>query len=305
MRIVARRLGAPYCVTESMLDDVLLRGGKAIDDAALDPEDHPIAGQIIGTSPKSMAGAATALLALGYDVIDINLACPVKKMVGLCRGGHMLTRPEAAIDVLKAVRDAVGDAAPVTVKLRRGYDDSTESLESFHRVFEQAIELGFASATVHGRTVEQKYDGPSRWPFLAELVRRYPGFSILGSGDVFSAQDVFRMISETGVRGVSVARGAIGNPWIFRQARQLLRGEAPSAPSLEEQRHVLVTQYALAARFHGEKHAGRSMRKVGIKLSRHHPRADDVHRAFVDCTTNDEWHAVVGTHYGSQMARGI
>lgn len=297
MRIIARRLGAPYCVTESMIDEVLLRGGKGLKAAELDPEDHPIAGQLIGTSPNEMAGAAKALVALGYDVIDVNLACPVKKMRSLCRGGHLLTRPEEAIAVLEAVREAAGDAVPVTVKLRRGYDESAESLEGFHRIFEQVIELGCASATVHCRTVEQKYEGPSRWPFLANLTRRYPDFTILGSGDIFSAESIFQMMVETGVRGVSIARGAIGNPWIFRQARQILRGEAPSAPTLEEQRQVLLEQYDLTARLHGEKHAGRSMRKIGIKLSRHHPRVDKVQQAFIDCTTNAEWHAVLEEHY--------
>jgi nifR3 family TIM-barrel protein len=297
MRIIARRHGAPYCTTESLIDEVLVRGGKGLKAAELDPEDHPIAGQIIGTCPETMARAAKALLSLGYDVIDVNLACPVKKMRGLCRGGHLLTRPIEAAAVLKAVREAVEDAAPVTVKMRRAYDESEESLDRFHRIFETAIELGYESATVHCRTVEQKYEGAARWPFLADLTRRHPGFTILGSGDVFTAESIFEMIAATGVRGVSVARGAIGNPWIFRQARQILRGEAPAHPGVAEQREVLEEHYRLTARLHGEAHAGRTMRKIGIKMSRHHPRAVEVGRAFIACRNNAEWWAVMEEFY--------
>ncbi|MBI4604960.1 MAG: tRNA-dihydrouridine synthase family protein [Planctomycetes bacterium] len=302
MRIVARRRGAPYCVTESLIDEVLVRGGKGLEAAALDPEDHPVAGQVIGTDPRAMARAARLLLGLGYDAIDVNLACPVKKMRGLCRGGHLLTSPGAARDVLEAVRDEVGGAAAVTVKLRRGYDDSAESAAGFHRVFEAALDLGYSAATVHGRTVEQRYEGPSSWAFLLDLTRRYPGFPILGSGDVFSAEDVLRMLRETGVRGVAIARGSIGNPWIFRQARQILRGEPPSPLTLAEQRQALEEQFALSVRFLGEAAAGRQMRKVAIKMSRHHPRAEEAFRAFAAVSTNAEWLAALERLYPAGLA---
>ncbi|HVR75994.1 MAG TPA: tRNA-dihydrouridine synthase family protein [Planctomycetota bacterium] len=303
MRIVARRHGAPFCVTESLLDQVLIRGGKGLEAAALEPEDHPIAGQIIGTEPADMARAARVLLALGHDVIDVNLACPVKKMRGVCRGGHMLSRPDLAADVLKAVRDAVGDSAPVTVKLRRGYDESAESLASFYRVLESVIDLGYHAATVHARTVEEKYGGEARWPFLADLTCRYPQFTILGSGDVLSARSIFRMIEETGVRGVSVARGAIGNPWIFHQARQILRGEPPTPPTVAEQRRVLEEHRALATRLHGERRAGPMLRKLGIKLSVHHPLAGEVGRAFISAVNDAAWRAVVEEFYSAGEAR--
>jgi nifR3 family TIM-barrel protein len=297
MRIVARRHGAPYCVTESLIDEVLLRGGKGLAACELDPEDHPIGGQIIGSAPAVMAPAAKALIALGYDVVDVNLACPVKKLRGLCRGGHLLTRPDVARDILAAVRDAVAGAVPLTVKLRRGYDESAESRRRFLEIFEAAQELGFAAATIHCRTVEQRYDGAARWPFLAELTRRYPQFTILGSGDIFEAADILRMLAETGVRGVAVARGAIGNPWIFRQAEAMLRGEAPRAPSVAEQRQVLEEQFELCASRLGPDLAGRQMRKIAIKLSRHHPEAAAAQRAFVASRTPQEWREALERHY--------
>ncbi|MEM7230811.1 MAG: tRNA-dihydrouridine synthase family protein [Planctomycetota bacterium] len=300
MRIVARRHGAPYCVTEALLDSFLLRGGKGLEEARLDPEDHPIAGQLMGSHPEDIAAGAKVLVELGYDVVDVNIACPVRKMRKNCRGGHLLAEPAEATAILRAVRDAVGDVVPVTVKLRRGTDDSDEAAANFYSIIEAAIELGYSSATVHGRTVVQKYIGPSRWSFLRDLTTRYPEFRILGSGDIFTAEDVFAMIRETGVRGVSIARGAIGNPWIFRDAHALLRGEEPRAPTVAEQRAALETHCELAMRFLGIVQGGRRMRKFGIKFSHHHPEADEVAKAFIATKTPDDWQEVIKEFYSAE-----
>ncbi len=301
MRLVARRHGSPYCVTEAMLDLFLLNGGKRLKEAELSPEDHPIAGQLMGSHPQEIAAGAKILLSLGYDVIDINLACPVKKIKKKCRGGHLLSEPAEAIAILDAVRQAVGDAAPLTVKLRRAYDDSPEMEAAFYEVMEAVIRLGYFSATVHGRTVQQKYLGPSKWSFLADLTRRYPGFPIMGSGDIFSPQAIFQMIEQTGVRAVSVARGCIGNPWVFRQARQMMAGRTPRPPSIAEQRQVLLEHFELSLALHGEKPAGRMMRKFGIKFSRHHPMGQEVSRAFIAVQSLREWNEVLDRYYGPAM----
>ena len=306
MRILARRLGAPYCVTESLLDETLSRGGKGLQSAELDAEDHPIAGQIIGTCPETMARAAEILLELGHDAIDVNLACPVKKMRGLCRGGHLLTRPDVAREILTAVRDAVGGRVPVTVKLRRGFDEESASRTRFFEVLESVVELGFAAATVHGRTVEQKYEGLSSWTFLEEVTQRFPDLPVFGSGDIYEAQDIFRRIRESGVRGVSVARGAIGNPWIFRQAREIQRGEPPSLPTVADQRRVIEEHFELSVRFLGESAAGRMLRKLGIRFSRHHPRQPEVWQAFVDMKTTQDLARIFERYYadGEEAAAG-
>ncbi|MFW6059691.1 MAG: tRNA-dihydrouridine synthase, partial [Phycisphaeraceae bacterium] len=175
MRLIARRHGCPYCITEAMLDRFLVDGGKGLKQAELDDDDHPIAGQLMGSHPDEIAAGAKVLVELGYDVIDVNLACPVKKIKKKSRGGHLLGATDEAIAILDAVKQAVGDDRPCTVKLRRGSDDSAEAAARFYRIFETAIELGYAGAVVHGRTVEQKYNGPAWWPFLRDLVARYGG----------------------------------------------------------------------------------------------------------------------------------
>jgi len=319
MRLVARRHGCPFCVTEALLDRTLLNGGKGrtredpdllesecgtgeIEDnvpfnASATLRDHPIAGQIIGTEPDEMARGAALLVELGHDVVDVNLACPVKKIRRQNRGGHFLRTPLEAIAVLRAVRDAVPRHVPCTVKLRRAWDETPEAAHSFEMIFSAAYEAGYAWATVHCRTVEQRYRGPGRWPFLRDLTRRYPDRVIFGSGDVWTVADIFAMLELTGVQGVSVARGCIGNPWVFRQARQLMAGEEPTVPGLPEQRAVLLQHFELSRQLWGDRRAGRMMRKFGIKFAAHHPAPERVKAAFVRCESAEEWQTVLDREY--------
>lgn len=317
MRLVARRNGCPYCITEALLDITLLNGGKGrtredpdllAEECGLgDPhanrlagfDDHPIAGQIMGTEPEQMAKGAAMLAAMNYDVIDVNLACPVKKIRRRKRGGHFLLAPDEALEVLSAVRDAVPADIPVTVKIRRGFDDGPELERSFHRIFEGAYELGCAWTTVHCRTVVQKYKGPGRWSFLTELVKRYPDRIIFGSGDIWTVEDIFLMLELTGVHAVSVARGCIGNPWIFRQARQLMAGEPVSAPTLAQQRQTLLDHFDLVVALHGERGGARMMRKFGIKFSAHHPDPDVIRKEFITVSSIEDWRRVVDEFYGN------
>ncbi len=331
MRLVARRHGAPFAVTEAMLDQFLINGGRGLEAAELDAADHPIAGQLMGSHPDEIAAGAKILVKLGYDVIDVNLACPVKKIRKRARGGHLMQAPDEAIAILDAVRQAVGDDRPCTVKLRRGTDDTLEAERNFHRIFESVINLGYAGAVVHGRTVEQKYAGPSKWAFLKGIVQQYGSltsplkvgskadselgtrnseltFFIGGSGDIWCAADIFRMIRETGVQFVSVARGCIGNPWIFHQARAMMAGDLEAAalpPTIGQQREVLLDHFQLSAHLHGEKRAGMMMRKFGIKFSRHHPQGGEVAKAYIAVKSLDDWRAVLDRYYRDLAAPGI
>src|SRR5438105_4239775 len=137
MRLVARRRGCPYAVTEALLDTILVNGGQGLRRSIdVNDEDHPVAGQIIGAEPATMAKAACLLQQAGYDVIDLNFACPVKKIKNKARGGHMLMDVPRAIAIVKAVRDALPASAVITVSLRRGFDDSNESRERFEHIME-------------------------------------------------------------------------------------------------------------------------------------------------------------------------
>jgi tRNA-dihydrouridine synthase B len=326
MRLVARRRGCPYAVTEALLDTILCNGGeglrKSID---INDEDHPVAGQIIGADPDTMSRAACLLQQACYDVIDLNFACPVKKIKNKARGGHMLLDVERALSILKSVRDILPPHVPTTISLRRAFDDSAEATDRFYQIVESAWAHGYSAIRVHGRTVEQKYAGRACWESIREVKRRYPDRTILGSGDVFTAEDAVRMLRETGVDVVWIARGAIGNPWIFNQVRRLLkRGdghalgkESPltpalsrrergqdhdSPPTIHEQRDALQEHFALAMQLHGEQLAGRRMRKMGIKYSRFHPLSREVKSDFINVRSLRDWTNVLDKFYATDGA---
>jgi len=301
MRVIARRLGAPYTLCEVMLDKFV---------AELKPrrknrhflwvadEEHPVGGQLMGAEPEQFAPAARRLVEQGFDVIDINFGCPVKKVLGRCRGGFHLSQPPVALEIIRRVRDAVPAEVPVTVKMRRGIDDSFESRDKFYEIFDGAYELGVAAVTVHGRTVRQRYDGPSRWEFLREL-KQYAGERVvLGSGDLFSAQACLDMIDYCGVDGVTVARGAIGNPWIFAQVRALAAGQPlPEPPSLYEQRDVISEHYRLAEELYGPDRCLPDMRKFAIKYSQLHPCHEQVRADFCRVKQPGAWRDVLQRWY--------
>lgn len=248
---------------------------------------------------------------MSFAAIDVNLACPVKKIASKARGGHWLAEPEGAIRILEAVREALPASVPTTVKLRRSFDDTPEMAAACLRILDAAYDMGYAWATVHARTVEQKYVGPSRWDALREIVRhvrrRDPDRVIFGSGDVWNAEDVYRMIGYTGANAAAVARGCIGNPWVFRQARQLLAGETPAAPSVEEQRGVLEEHFTLALAVNAgarrpEVYTGKVMRKFGIRFAEHHPRSEEVRRRFVGVCSLEDWRCVLEEFYATPAA---
>jgi nifR3 family TIM-barrel protein len=252
----------------------------------------------MGAEPEQFGPAAVRLVENGFDVVDINFGCPVRKVLGRCRGGFHLSQPAVALNIIRRVRDAVPSHIPVTVKMRRGIDDSAESCEKFFEIFDAAYDLGVAAITVHGRTVRQRYDGPSRWEFLRELKRHAGSKVVLGSGDLFSAQACLNMIEYTGVDGVTVARGAIGNPWIFAQVRALAAGKPlPEPPSLHEQRDTIAEHYRLAEEVYGPERCLPDMRKFAIKYSRLHPRHQDVRADFCGVKRPGAWRSVLEMWY--------
>lgn len=297
-RLICRGAGAPYCATEAMLDRLLLLDGKLRRKLVrTDPADHPLAGQIMGIEPKGMAEAAVVLRDMGFDVIDLNFACPVRKVVSKKRGGYMMSSPGTALETVRAVRDAVPDR-PVTLKLRRAFLESDAGNAAFWEIARGAFEAGVAAIAVHARSVDQKYKGRADWGFLKEVKAAFPDRTVLGSGDVMSAADALRMIRETGVDGVLAARGAIGNPWIFRQAKDLAAGLAPFHPGLEEQRELIERHFELAKSLYGQRRAAKLMRTFGIHYARVHPHPAQVRMAFVAVATEGDWRAVLVAHYG-------
>jgi len=303
MRVIARRLGAPYTIAEVMLDRFVVQvstGRKAGRYIRLDEEKHPCGAQLMGSQAEELVGAAEKLVRAGFDVIDLNFACPVKKVLGKHRGGFLLGRPPAALEIVARLRDALPTEVPLTVKMRSGIDDSPESRQMFFEIFDGAFRLGAAAITVHGRTVRQRYEGKSSWELIRQAKQRAGSKTVLGSGDLFTAAACLEMIEQTGVDGVTAARGAIGNPWIFQQARALAAGEPIRPPTLDEQREVIAEHYRLAEETYGPRRCCRVMRKFGIKYARLHPQPQAVRDAFVAVASRQQWQSVLKRWYDTR-----
>ena len=225
-------------------------------------EERPIGAQIYGSDPAVMAAAAAKIAALKrFDFLDINAGCPMPKIRNRGDGAGLMRDPAKMAEITRQVKAAVAGALPVTVKTRIGWDaDSVNVLETT-----AGVEAAGADAVcIHGRVASVRHAGPADWNLIAE-VKRARKVPVIGNGGVRVAADVFRMFKETGVDGIMVGRVALGNPWLFRDIRDLAEGREPSRPSVEEVRlaiheHLRREMDLMARR-------GKRELKLGVELT--------------------------------------
>jgi tRNA-dihydrouridine synthase B len=307
MRRLAREFGASFTLCEVFLDQFVLnvsKKNKARYYLDVREEDKPEGAQLMGSSSEEFVPAALKLLECGFDLIDLNFACPVKKVVGRSRGGYLTSEPRKAIDIAKSVREAVPDSIPVTVKLRKGFDDSEESRRNFFELLSGLLDVGIDGVAVHGRTVMQRYQGAADWTVLREVKefisvkKNQPNVPVLGCGDLFSAETVVRRMRESGVDGVALARGVIGNPWLFAQTRAAMEGRPiPPNPTLQEQKETITKHFQAVLDLYGEDRAATLMRKFGVAYSKLHPESEKLRIAFVLCKTSKRWFEILEEFY--------
>ena len=229
-RAICRSMGASFAYTEMVSAHGLVHGSLQTE-SYLDrePDEEPFAVQIFASEPDVLARGAAVAVAAGAGMIDVNMACPVKKVCGTGAGAALGRDPRQVEAAVRAIRSAV--PVPVTVKIRAGWDEAELNCVDVARAAEAG---GAAAVALHGRTRAQLYSGRARWD-LIRAVKEAVSIAVLGSGDVWSADDALRMRAETGCDAVLVARGACGNPWIFRELRAAERGEPrPPPPTREE-----------------------------------------------------------------------
>ena len=257
-RLMCRRHGAALCTTEMISSKALMYQDAKTRTLLVQPEgDAPLAVQIFGSDPVCMAEAAQKALELcGAVMVDINMGCPVGKVVKAGDGSALMRTPELAQKIIEAVAAAV--PVPVTVKFRKGFDKGSVNAVPFAQMCQAA---GAAAVTVHGRTRAQMYAPPADWDIIRE-VKKAVTIPVVANGDVWTAEDAAHILRYTGADAAAVGRGSFGNPWIFEQANALLAGEpVPSLPPLRERMEEALGQIRTAAEYKGEKIAVLEARK--------------------------------------------
>lgn len=256
-RVLCREQGAGCVVTEMVSAKAVLYNNKNTRELLqIDPAERPAAVQLFGSEPDIMAEIAARLEEGPYDYIDVNMGCPVPKIVNNGEGSALMKNPERAKEVLTAMVKAV--KKPVTVKFRKGFNDLSVNAVEFAKMAESC---GVAAVAVHGRTREQYYSGKADWDIIRQ-VKEAVSIPVWGNGDVFTPEDAKRMKEETGCDGIMVARGAKGNPWLFKRILHYLEtGELLPPPTAEEVKRMIVRHGTLQTEFRGEEIAMREMRK--------------------------------------------
>lgn len=222
----------------------------------VDPAERPVSLQLFGSDPKILAMIAAQVEEGPFDIIDLNMGCPVPKIVKNGEGSALMREPGLVREILTAMVGAV--KKPVTVKIRKGFDDSSVNAVEIAKIAE---DCGVAAIAVHGRTREQYYSGKADWEIIRR-VKEAVSIPVIGNGDVNSPQAAGRMLAETGCDGVMVARGAKGNPWIFREIVSYLEtGVVPERPSKDEVKEMILRHGRMMTEFKGEMAGMREMRK--------------------------------------------
>lgn len=219
------------------------------------PDEHPVAVQLFGSDPVIMASMAERI-AEDFDIIDVNMGCPVPKIVNNGEGSALMKTPELAGRILSTMVRVL--SKPVTVKFRKGFDDRHVNAVEFAKMAEQA---GVSAITIHGRTRSQMYAGNADWDII-RAVKEAVSIPVFGNGDIFTPEDAKRMMDETGVDGVAIARGAKGNPWLIRRTIHYLEtGELLPEPELSEKKEMMIRHAELMVEYKGERIAIQEMRK--------------------------------------------
>ena len=223
---------------------------------SIHPKEYPVSLQLFGSDADIISRMAQEIEELPFQILDINMGCPVPKVVKNGEGSALMNRPELVYEIVSKTVKAI--KKPVTVKIRKGFDETSVNAPEIAKIIEQA---GAAAIAVHGRTREQYYSGKADWDIIRQ-VKEAVSIPVIGNGDVFSGESALRMRRETGCDGVMIARGAQGNPWIFSELLDYERtGRMPKRPTPEEIRDMMLRHARMQIEFKGDYLGIREMRK--------------------------------------------
>lgn len=290
-RSLCLEYGASFCFTEMVSAEALSRGSLKTLSLLARAENEALLGvQIFAAGADSAARAVRALSAYRPDLIDLNCGCSVPKILKSGCGAALLKSPALIREIVHAMRGET--SACLSVKLRSGWDHASVN---YLETADAAVQGGACLVSLHPRTRSQGFRETAALSYLRDLKARMQ-VPVLGSGDLFSAEDALRMVRETGCDGVMFARGALGNPFIFTRTRALFLGLPSSAPTAAEKLSTALRQLSLAVEIHGEARACREMRKHFCAYTRGIPGGAGLRNRIVQATSEAEYRSLVQEH---------
>jgi tRNA-dihydrouridine synthase B len=274
-RRIAKRLGAGLVVTEMVSAVGLSRNHeKTLRYLESDPEEKPLSVQIFGADPQIMAMAAETAIERGADMVDINMGCPARKVIKNGSGGGLLRNPAAVQKMVTAVRKAC--TVPLTVKMRAGWSAGEANFSEIAAII---ADCGADAVTVHPRFVKQGFSGHADWRIIKEIKEKL-SIPVIGNGDVFKPELALQMRKQTGCDGVMIGRGALGNPWIFKQILDLEKGVEARPPELSERKEVILSHFTHLSKIIGDDRASKLMRGQLLWYTKGLPHSSRFRGAF-------------------------
>ncbi len=288
-RLLVKEMGCGLVYTEMVSDKGLIyQNEHTLEMLKIDERERPVALQIFGSEPEPMAKAAKIVEKAGADIIDINMGCPTLKIVKNGEGSALMRTPELAYSIIASVVEAVN--IPVTVKIRKGWDDSSVNAVEMAMLAEKA---GAAAISVHGRTREQFYSGEADWSII-KAVKENVAIPVNGNGDVRTPEDAVRLRSETGCDGIMIGRAAQGNPWLFRQVTHYLStGKLLPGPTMAERFEMTLRHLEMLVAYKGEHIGIREMRRHAAWYTKGLPHSAELRLRFNQAETREDFTAIL------------